>query len=519
MKKYILTTCLLALGVAMQAQDTYFNNQLTNTSGDVYGSARFVGMGGAMGALGADISTISWNPAGIGLMRKSNVAFTAGAAWSKKGIEEKSTTNATLDQFGIVYNVEIDEDVPYLNIGFNYQKKLDFNGGFYADNPNLGGLSQMDILAQTANLGYDTNDNLAGMAVDNLFLSALDKDGNLILNDKTPIDRYVNRYKGLSNNYTQYSSGSLNAFDINISGNYRDRFFFGLTFGVDNLRYRGWNDYFEVSRNAEGVAGDYSVYNDHAIDGNGFNVKVGFIYRPIEDNPLRVALAAETPTWYQFKRSNLYSMTDHIGNYSTNEYESYLEYSVRTPFKFRAGVGSTVGNYLAWDVDYEFANYRYTAMGYPDTYVDDPNSSLFNNTWDKEMNRQTKANMKPAHNVRAGIEFKPTKSLALRAGYNFATSPYEDKISMDQVEIDSYSMNKATTTSLMRLSDIHSLTLGLGYSWKYGYVDLAYKTKMQKGDFYAFDAASASNGSVRSLTPVNTELTRSQITATLGFKF
>ena len=34
---------------------------------DLSGTARFVGMGGAMGALGGDISTIGTNPAGIGL--------------------------------------------------------------------------------------------------------------------------------------------------------------------------------------------------------------------------------------------------------------------------------------------------------------------------------------------------------------------------------------------------------------------------------------------------------------------
>lgn len=41
------------------------------------GTARYIGMGGALDALGADISTISSNPAGIGLFRHSsaNVSF------------------------------------------------------------------------------------------------------------------------------------------------------------------------------------------------------------------------------------------------------------------------------------------------------------------------------------------------------------------------------------------------------------------------------------------------------------
>ena len=44
------------------AQDTYESARLLGS--DLNGTARYVGMGGAMEALGADISTISTNPAG-----------------------------------------------------------------------------------------------------------------------------------------------------------------------------------------------------------------------------------------------------------------------------------------------------------------------------------------------------------------------------------------------------------------------------------------------------------------------
>src|SRR3954466_4771231 len=40
------------------------------------GTARYVSMGGAFGALGADFSSLSYNPAGIGLYRKSEFTFT-----------------------------------------------------------------------------------------------------------------------------------------------------------------------------------------------------------------------------------------------------------------------------------------------------------------------------------------------------------------------------------------------------------------------------------------------------------
>ena len=61
-----LTTTLSSM-----AQDTYESAKLMNQ--DLNGTARYVGMGGALEALGADISTMSTNPAGIGLFRHGSV--------------------------------------------------------------------------------------------------------------------------------------------------------------------------------------------------------------------------------------------------------------------------------------------------------------------------------------------------------------------------------------------------------------------------------------------------------------
>lgn len=41
-----------------------------------FGTARSAAMGGAFGALGGDLSTLSTNPGGIGVFRKSEASFT-----------------------------------------------------------------------------------------------------------------------------------------------------------------------------------------------------------------------------------------------------------------------------------------------------------------------------------------------------------------------------------------------------------------------------------------------------------
>lgn len=528
MKKILLTSVLLGTVLAMQAQDTYLNDQMTNTSGDVYGTARFVGMGGAMGALGADISTISWNPAGIGLLRKSEIGFTAGAIWDSKGVNGINRAHATLDQMGGVCSFRTGNDkMPYLNVAFNYQKKKNFNNAFIADNDHLNGLSQMTQLADLVNAGYDTDHNLAGWAVDNLYLTPLYKDANGVLTPQQPHEgaepsQYVNKYQGELNRYTQKTWGSLNAFDFNLSGNVKDRCYWGFTLGIDQLRYRAQNDYYEESSCQEDgqlKLGDYSLYNDREIDGVGVNMKFGVIFRPIESNSFRIGLTLETPTWYVLKSSTLYQLTDHVGNTATDMPESYLEYSIRTPWKFRAGMGSTAGNFLAWDVDYEYAHWGRTAMGYPNDYADD--AGFFDNTWDLDMNEQTKRTLKGTHNVRAGIEVKPTKKLALRLGYNFASSSYKDQPAFDQYGLDSYAMNYSTSTSYMKVGELNSLTLGLGYRWKCAYLDMAYKVSRQKADFYGFYEPTDANRfhTPNRLTPTEADLSRQQLTATLGFRF
>ena len=72
MKTKILTlACALLTGAGAAAQTIY--DAATIAQKDLNGTARFVGMGGAMGALGGDISTMGTNPAGIGIYRSNDV--------------------------------------------------------------------------------------------------------------------------------------------------------------------------------------------------------------------------------------------------------------------------------------------------------------------------------------------------------------------------------------------------------------------------------------------------------------
>ena len=61
--KHILFASALMASMSATAQETYLDTKFAENS--LTGTARYGGMGGAMEALGADISTMSSNPAGI----------------------------------------------------------------------------------------------------------------------------------------------------------------------------------------------------------------------------------------------------------------------------------------------------------------------------------------------------------------------------------------------------------------------------------------------------------------------
>ena len=85
MKKIITLACALSCIIGASAQSIYDAAKLAEK--DLNGTARFVGMGGAMGALGGDITTMGTNPAGIGIYRSNDVmtsfSFSAYGAESK----------------------------------------------------------------------------------------------------------------------------------------------------------------------------------------------------------------------------------------------------------------------------------------------------------------------------------------------------------------------------------------------------------------------------------------------------
>lgn len=519
--KKILSLGLIFMAGNLAAQNSYTNAEISSTS-DLIGTARYVSMGGALGALGADISAIGSNPAAIGLYRKNDVALTAGVLWPKDKTYNlgDNLTHGTFDQLGFVTAFKVGgENIQFVNFAFNYQKKFNFNNAYFADCANTYGLSQADQLASISN-NYYTEKNLQGTA------------WNAYCFDEDEIG-YYNAYGAQANEYANYTTGSSQAYDMNISFNSKDRYYFGFTLGCENVRYSRWSTYTEFrDGNDDYPIMDYTLYNDQRIDGFGINLKAGTIIRPIEESSFRVGLAVETPTWYSLKSSCLHSIDSRFDedgyycDYYTNHPgydDSYLEYRLRTPWRARFSMGSTVDKYLAWGAEYEYANYGKNNM----YYTEDDNFGGSRRVHDNEMNALTKDFFTGQHTLKLGVEAKPADAWAFRLGYNFISSPYKDGAFLDS-HIDSYAMDYMTSTSFMNLGATNILALGIGWKAKHFYADLTYKVRNQKGDFYAFDDSFSSEPTFvydnpgvayQKLDPTEVNLTRHQVSLTLGVRF
>lgn len=535
MKKIILNTALFAFAVApAMAQETY--ESATLMAQDLNGTARYVGMGGAMEALGADISTIGSNPAGIGLFRKSSFNTSFGVNMQpENGLQEGKTT-ASFDQVGFVFTSRTNED-SWLNFAVNYSKSRDFNQILSAEAELKGG-SQNKLTYIKALRGF--NNQKGG------FTPYLSKQGEYLSNDRTYTQNdYINfnvfnadengeygYYDASSFALRRDNSGYIGQYDINISGNSNNRLYWGFTVGIKDVHYHSTTQYAENLIDATNKdLGMTNITDIRNITGQGFYIAGGVIVRPIEDSPFRFGVSVTTPTWYELRSENdtyLDNSSCSAGIYSDGtSYESY-KYKVYTPWKFGASIGHTVDNCLAFGVSYEYADYSTTDHRYiTDEYYDSWSGTTDSNSEsDLAMNEHTKQSLNGVSTLKAGLEYKINPEFAIRLGYNYVSPMYKTEAYRDG-GINSDGCYYASTTDYTNWKSTNRITAGFGFAKDNFSFDLAYVYSTQKGTFFPFQEASANyyddgkviGKEINNTTACNVKNDRHKIMATLGWRF
>lgn len=548
MKKILSIITAAMLGTAVSAQETYDNAQLATK--DLNGTARYVGMGGAMEALGADLSTIGTNPAGIGMFRRGMVAGSFGfnTLSDAKSFGNANKTNMSFDQAGFVYSMRSGRH-SMLNFGFNYTKSKNFDQILTAAG-RLNNASQNKLSAmKNANGVYTLQDKNNGLVsnsgaysqADYLYSNVLfnhykepaenesadptnaqlNKNG-VIVYDNTGLPVY---YNATCYDFGRSTTGYIGQYDFNVSGNSNDRFYWGFTVGIYDVHYNGSSLYSESLVDGNTAIGDVAMNDERKITGTGFDVKAGLIFRPAEESPFRIGLYVHTPTWYDLTTRNYTVLNNNTNEaYGSTERgkssESY-DFKFYTPWRFGVSLGHTVGNYLALGATYEYADYTTNDIRVNDGgEVDYWGNYYETSSRDEAMKQNIKNSLKGVHTVKVGMEFKPEKNFAVRLGYNYQSAMY-NKNGFKDGSLESYGTYYASTTDYTNWKDTHRFTAGVGYNYGKFSFDLAYQYSQTNGDFYPFmsyvDDSEPKFDNVCDAVKVSNK--RNQLLFTVGYKF
>ena len=494
MKKYIIT--LLAAALAMQAasaQDMYFAQTLGRNN--YYGTARSLALGGAMTALGGDLGSITFNPAGSAVNDYSQITITPGMSFSAASASYDPYDSGA---FGSP-NRSNKNRAALPNLGLNFV--------MYPDDSSWLVASSMGLIINTTN-SYLNSFSAGGANEATSFLGSLAAAadgvayGNLPEKLRNPYEAYQlwdfgpegsNRYIG-SNQYIKEDGtnpflpaavnqtasfqtyGSKSDVIFNLGYNVLDRFYFGFNFGMPIVRFRQEELFVESASDPvrfpldiEGEEKDayyVSSTNDYNLnaDGIGVFVAAGFIWLPTES--LRVGASFRSPTIMNITEQWWYSDRSTFENapsaYSGSETSDRLRqsYNLITPYSVNTGIAYTVPGLGLLSVDYELTDY--SIMEYSDE------SDYYNlyNYW-TQTNQTIKKFCGVQHSVRAGVEFKPIPSIALRAGYAFTSDPEKYYLDADGRIVNAarwQGVSQELKKGRYYSGNTHAVSAGLGYS-------------------------------------------------------
>lgn len=581
MKKLIIGMSVALLAwTQMYAQTIY--DAADFTAKDLNGTARFVGMGGAMSALGGDISTMGTNPAGIGIYRSNDAMFSFGySALNADAGYLGNTYSASknrwnFDNIGLVFSTKIGNrtTLRYVNFGFNYHKAKAFNRNMMMAG-DLQGQSQLfQVAGMTDGLGPEYWNNSAIFDEPDIgWLSALGWEGFLVAPNLSFLPEDIANeiansegelkpedfgyYPLLGENdqpyYIDNSNGEL-TFDPVTNGQpnekaYENYGFYTTVAGeMPYLReYRshesgGLDQYdFNVSFNLNdrvylGVTvGAYDLnYNKYTLYNEDSQGRDGAGYMLESHNNISGAGvdfkfgAIFRPFEYSPLRVGLalhtpifYKLTHSTSAILTSDFSEQV---IRS-YDYLDGGDMKMEYQMktpwTYNVSLGYTVGSSLALGAEYEYQDYSNIK-FNDPYGMAMqfeNRQTQNFLQGVHTLRVGAEYKVIPQFSLRAGYNMVTSAYKDE-AIKALPVNSI----RTDTDFMNLKSQNNYTLGIGYRGSLFYADLAYKLTSQKADFYPFAYSEMDNsGNViyKELLsePAKVKFSRSQVLMTLGIRF
>jgi long-subunit fatty acid transport protein len=462
------------------------------------GTARYHGVGGAFGAVGADFSVLSTNPAGMGRYRESDFSFTptlnfsdnytvfnGNDSWDKK-------ENFNINNLGIVAVSKAHPESPSLwravQFGFGYNKLANFHNRY-----KIAGVSNNSFSQVLAVDGFYVDpDQLsfqrpfgASPAYNAWLIDPLDASGRTIYTTQMYPDSIYHIHQVTT-------KGSMGEWAFALSGNYNDKFYIGGTVGFQRINYEQVTDHYEESMVDTTSLRSFNYTETEKTTGKGINLKLGAIYLPTKF--LRVGLAYHTSTNYynMFNTYNTSIATNFRDVTFDREQYNYLaaspngnfRYRMKTPSRVIASVAIVVKKKGLISLDYERVNYtngllkRHPLSGYSYSFEDE--------------NEGMRNSFRAANVIRIGGEYRLTPLFMLRSGVSYLENGY----------------NRELITSTQP-----TITYSFGGGWRTQdfFLDVAYTLTKMSNDYYMYDPALVNN------TLISRNI--SNVYVTIGFKF
>ncbi len=489
MKKSIVIIFALIFNIsyAQNYQDVLRYSQETTM-----GNARFAAMAGSFGAIGANTSAMSINPAGSAIFKNDVLEFTPGLFLTKTQNYYKGNYDAvyrgrvSIPNMGLVCSKKIEESfAKSVSFGFIINTKNNFNEtSFFSAINNSSSLTDDFLRLDNAGFNSESYSDLAY----NAFLYDYNEDAGMYQSDFRWYDKDGNEFTqyGQQQDVNIQKLGYVKEYAFNVGVNLGEIVFIGADVNVSEVNYSERTRITEQDANDDFPFLDEFTYKTGLdVKGAGVGAKAGVIVQPIEF--LRLGIAGHTPTAFSLSEQYSASIDAHydvpidgkeFSKYSDNK--SHFDYSVWKPGKIVASAGFIFKNIAIVNVDYERINYA--------------NGRLLSNDYSfSDENNEVKDVLRNANNLKFGAELR-YGPVSLRGGYSIFGSPYMDYSLSSKIYRQDYS-------------------IGLGFTGKVFYCDLAWvKSKKEDGitlyqDFYGDNV----NATTKTFTD--------NAYITLGFKF
>ncbi|MEY3249249.1 MAG: hypothetical protein RL742_1292 [Bacteroidota bacterium] len=456
------------------------------------GSARFMGAGGAFGALGADFGVLSVNPAGLAMYRTNELVFTPALKFAQSATALEGAGNARFNDdvssfgfanVGLVFNTSPRYSKwTTFNFGLglnrqqNFQQSIYYEGwgngtilnGWYNETDQVlnGGGKVEDLYAHGARLGVDANA---------IYLQNGVWSYDFINNPQADIRRVQ----------SLLSSGGVQEMVFSFAGNYDERVLIGATVGVPFVNYRLEGSYEESDPDQNVEYFDNLVFTEYLrTQGVGVNLKMGVVLRLTQS--LRLGGAFHTPTLMgltdNFSNTFSYDYTDNSGSNSklAESPEGVFDYRLRTPWRAIASAAFLVQQYGFLSADLEWVDYGANRYNFTSDIASTENEQL-----ERAINSEIQRNLQQTMNVRLGAE-AAINVFRLRAGLNLLGKPYEGQTGFNT-----------------------AITGGAGLRFESFYLDLGFRRNTGSAGVQTYPDAPVANADLRS----------SEWVMTVGFKF